>query len=74
MGVCKLCIIKLAVMICIFHGYQWRNQSLSGVAHPEGLNEKETYKRLRKNMKKLSTFEERMRKVKFLPIQDSEAG
>ena len=44
------------------------------LAHPEGQNEEENEKRLRKNNKNLSKFEEKMRKVKLLPIRDCEAG
>ena len=54
---------------------QWRSQGLSAWASPpEGRNEEENEKSLRKNNINLSKFEERMRKVKVLPTRDCEAG
>ena len=44
------------------------------VAHPEGQNEEENKKSVRKNKKNWSKFEERMRKVELLPTRDCEAG
>ena len=44
------------------------------VAHPEGQNEEENKKCLRKNKKNWSKFEKRMRKVELLPTRDFEAG
>ena len=44
------------------------------LAHPEGQNEEENKKSLRKNKKNWSKFEERMRKVELLPTRDCEAG
>ena len=44
------------------------------LAHPEGQNEEENEKSLRKSKKTLSKFEEKTRKVELLPIQDCEAG
>ena len=43
------------------------------LAHPEGQNEEENEKHLRKSKKNWSKFEEKMRKVEFLPIRDCEA-
>ena len=43
-------------------------------AHPEGKNEEENEKKLRKIKKNRSKFEERMRKVEVLPTRDCEAG
>ena len=44
------------------------------LAHPEGQNEEENKLSLRKNKKICSKFEEKMRKVEFLPTRDCEAG
>ena len=44
------------------------------LAQPEGQNEEENEKSLRKNKKKWSKFEEKMRKVELLPTRDCEAG
>ena len=44
------------------------------VAHPEGQNEEENQKKLRKIKKIWSKYEERMRKLELLPTQDCEAG
>ena len=44
------------------------------LAHPKGQNEEENKQSLRKNKKKWSKFEEKVRKVKLLPTRDCEAG
>ena len=51
---------------------QCRSQGLP-VAHPEGQNEEENARSLRKNKKIWSKFEEKMRKVDLLPTRDCEA-
>ena len=55
---------------------QWGSQGLSGWATrpPGGQNEEENMNSLRKNMTSWSKFEEKMRKVEFLPTQDCEAS
>ena len=44
------------------------------LAHPEGQNEEENEKSLRKSQKTWSKLEEKMRKVELLPTGDCEAG
>ena len=44
------------------------------VAHPEGQNEEENERSLRKRKKNWSKFEETVRKVELLPTRDCEAG
>ena len=44
------------------------------VAHPEGQNEEESEKKLRKIKKTWSKFEERIRKLERLPTWDCESG
>ena len=44
------------------------------LAHPEGQNEEENEKSLRKSKKTWSKLEEKMRKVELLPTWDCEAG
>ena len=44
------------------------------LAHPEGQNEEENEKSLRKSQKTWFKLEEKMRKVELLPIRDCEDG
>ena len=44
------------------------------LAHPEGQNEEENEKSLRKSQKTWSKLEEKIRKVELLPTRDCEAG
>ena len=55
---------------------QWRSQGLPGwgLTHPEGQNEEENKKSLRKNKKNWSKFEEKMRKAELLPTQNELRG
>ena len=71
-----------------YHDFSTKKASVSGdfasgvaraypggrLAHPEGQNEEENKKSLRKNEKHWLKFEEKMRKVELLPTWDCEAG
>ena len=66
-------ILKEIVVIVIISGVA-RAFPGGRVAHPEGQNEEENEKSLRKSKKNWSKFQEKMRKVELLPTLDCEAG